>query len=167
MKKVYLAVLATLVMCAAVMFGAMTVFGAPSSGKLTADDYAAIEQLYARYNHTIDSGDSEGWVATFTPDGRFGKKPYTGETELAQFAHEWKTDGRGARTRHFNSNLSITPTAEGAKGAVYLMSVNILVSPPVVQSVGWYDDVLVKTREGWRFKSRAVRSFETPSVTQQ
>ena len=45
MKKVYLAVLATLVMCAAVMFGAMTAFGAPSSGKLTADDYVAIEQL--------------------------------------------------------------------------------------------------------------------------
>ena len=39
--------------------------------RLTGDDYIEIQQLYARYNNAIDSGDAEGYAATFVPDGTF------------------------------------------------------------------------------------------------
>jgi 3-phenylpropionate/cinnamic acid dioxygenase small subunit len=34
-------------------------------------DRLAIEDLYARYCVALDTGDEEGWVATFTEDGEF------------------------------------------------------------------------------------------------
>ena len=37
---------------------------------LTADDRFAIQELYARYNHAIDSGNSGAWAATFTNNWR-------------------------------------------------------------------------------------------------
>jgi hypothetical protein len=40
--------------------------------------------------------------------------------------------------------VAIEPTAEGAKGTI------------PIGSGGRYEDVYVKTREGWRFKSRSV-----------
>ena len=46
-----------------------TGLAAQSGGKLTTDDLVEIQQLYARYNWTLDSGDSQGYAATFTPDG--------------------------------------------------------------------------------------------------
>ncbi len=42
-----------------------------AAGGLSAQDYFEIQQLYARYNNAIDSGDAEGWAATFTSDGVF------------------------------------------------------------------------------------------------
>jgi hypothetical protein len=38
---------------------------------LTADDYAQIEQLYARYGPGVDQGEDDGywWANMFTPDG--------------------------------------------------------------------------------------------------
>src|SRR5262249_13646043 len=38
---------------------------------LTAEDYAQIEQLYARYGYGVDSGEDRGyfWANMFTPDG--------------------------------------------------------------------------------------------------
>ena len=53
-------------------FIGMTVVHAQhGAAKLTTQDYIDIQQLYARYNIAIDTGDGEGWAATFTPDGVF------------------------------------------------------------------------------------------------
>ena len=50
---------------------AMLVGTSWAADTLSAQDYFEIQQLYARYNIAIDSGDAEGWAATFTPDGVF------------------------------------------------------------------------------------------------
>ena len=49
----------------------MAVVNAQSAAKLSTQDYNDIQQLYARYNLAIDTGNGEGWAATFTPDGVF------------------------------------------------------------------------------------------------
>lgn len=42
-----------------------------NSRALTAQDYAEIQQLYARYNFAVDAIDGEGVAAVYTPDGIF------------------------------------------------------------------------------------------------
>ncbi len=143
---------------------ALSVLAAPvfAAEKLSTQDFLEIEQLYAKYNHAIDGGDGEAWADTFTPDGVFNTR-FTGREALIGFIKTWKERG-GATRRHWNSNLHIVGTAEGAKGAVYLMLWDVGVRPAAIVSTGMYDDVLVKTANGWRFKSRVVKG-DTPAPT--
>ncbi len=122
--------------------------------RLTGDDYIEIQQLYARYNNAIDSGDAEGYAATFVPDGTFNT--FTGHDALVGFIHNWRDKMSGANVRHWNTNLTITPAAEGASGSVYLLLVNVGVRPPAIQAAAKYEDQLVKTSDGWRFKKRVT-----------
>jgi 3-phenylpropionate/cinnamic acid dioxygenase small subunit len=128
--------------------------------KLTADDYIQIQQLYAAYAHALDTGQGEKFAATFVEDGEFtGGRP-TGR------ANEVRTPRRGKEaltemgsrggTRHFTANLIITPTADGAKGSCYLLLFNARNIPATISETAIYDDTLVKTAQGWKFKKRVV-----------
>ena len=124
---------------------------------LTVEDYLEIQQLYARYSQTIDSGERDGaaWAETFTPDGVFGNA--SGRAALTEFAKHRPDRWNGAQSRHWISNLIITPTSEGASGSCYLLTMNVSVRPPVLNSAGVYADTMVKTSEGWRFKKRILQ----------
>lgn len=124
---------------------------------LTTQDYLDIQQLYARYAMTIDAGDAEGWANTFTPDGVFNNSS-RGHDALVQFVHDWRDKRNGAERRHWNANLVITPADGGASGSVYLMLLDIGVRPPVPNMSAVYEDSLVKTPQGWRFKTRVLHS---------
>jgi hypothetical protein len=132
------------------------------AAELTTQDYIDIEQLYARYNHAIDSGDAEGWAATFTPEGSFNR--FTGHDALVGFIKQWREKMNGANRRHWNSNLLITPAADGASGVVLLMIVDVGTQPPSIVMTGQYTDSLVKTPQGWRFKSRQVKGDAPPAA---
>jgi hypothetical protein len=58
--------------------------------------------------------------------------------------------------RHFTANLVITPTSEGADGSCYLLLFNARNVPATITETAIYQDNLVKTPEGWRFKKRVV-----------
>ena len=137
-------------------------FTAVEAAELTTQDYVEIQQLYARYNHAIDSGDAEGWAATFTPDGVFNQR-FTGRPGLLEFMKQWQEKMNGANRRHWNSNLLIMPSAEGANGKVMLMLLDVGTKPPSIVMTGQYTDVLVKTTHGWRFKSRDVKNDAAPA----
>jgi len=121
--------------------------------ELSAQDYIDIEQLYATYNHAIDSGDGEAWAATFTPDGTFNK--FTGHDQLVGFIKRWKEEMNGGNRRHWNTNLRIVPSKDGATASVFLMLVDV--STKSIVATGMYNDTLVKTATGWRFKTRATK----------
>jgi hypothetical protein len=59
-------------------------------------------------------------------------------------------------TRHFLTNVLIEPSAEGATGMQYLAVIDVGEDgkPTSIFLGGRYEDVYVKTPEGWRFKSR-------------
>ena len=133
---------------------------AAAQGNLTADDYAEINQLYARYNFTIDSGDAKGYAETFTSDGVFLN--FEGREAIAEFAKGFYQSQKGA-ARHWNTNLSITQTSEGADGACYLLLWNTSSNPPTIITSAIYRDKLVKTSDGWRFKSRRTEADRPPS----
>jgi hypothetical protein len=139
---------------------------AANAADLTTQDYVEIEQLYATYNHAIDSGDAEAWAATFTPDGSFNTR-FTGKEGLMGFIKLWREKMNGANRRHWNSNLRITPSAEGANGTVMLMLLDVSTKPPSIASTGMYTDVLVKAPNGWRFKTRVVKGDAPPAAATQ
>src|SRR5262249_54463125 len=108
---------------------------------LSTQDYIDIEQLYATYNHAIDSGDGEAWAATFTADGTFNK--FTGHDQLGGFIPQWKEQMNGGNRRHWNTNLRIVPSKDGASASVFLMLVDV--STKSIVATGMYNDTLVKT----------------------
>lgn len=143
---------------AALTFG----YARPRKGSLTADDYIEIQQLYAQYNMAIDSGNAEGYAATFVPDGVFNN--FQGHDALVGFIHRWRDNMKGANIRHWNTNLAITGTPEGANGAVYLLLVDVSVRPPAITTAARYEDQLVKTAQGWRFKKRVTKGEAPPAA---
>ena len=125
------------------------------AGSLTFEDYLQIQLLYSRYYHAIDAADAEGWAGTFTPDGVFND--IKGHDALAAWIER---AGPNRPLRHLHSNLTLTPSTEGASGSVYVVQIDKTAKPLTVASYSRYDDTLVKTPQGWRFKTR-LRSADT------
>jgi hypothetical protein len=155
MRKGYIG---TLLLSLVVVGAAWTYAQSGGARALTAQDYVDIQQLYARYNWAIDAGDVEGYVALYTPDGSFNA--FNGADGLRTFMK-----GRPAGTRrHWNSNLVITPSPEGASGKVYLLLVDVAAKPPAITTAARYEDRLVKTAGGWRFKKRQTSPDPAPQA---
>jgi hypothetical protein len=126
------------------------------AASLATEDLLAIQQLYARYNHAIDSGDGPGWARCFTPDGTFtsASGTFTGSDALATFATGFATR---LKARHWTNNLVIDADGDGARGRCYLMLLRLAEgSPASILTTGIYDDRLVRDGGGWKFASRNV-----------
>lgn len=143
-------------------------FAQKSKATLTAQDYAEIEQLYIRYNYGIDTHGDNGmmWAGTFTADGVFdlgGGKQFVGREALLGFAHG-TAKGNNGSPHHFATNIRIQGTADGAVGSAYFFNVPTPEpnKPAAITGTGTYEDVLVKTTEGWRFKKRSFFANKLP-----
>lgn len=151
---------------AAVMVGAIAMMGLGAAkaetlartqaATLSALDYIEIQQLYARYNRALDMGDGAGRVATFTGDGTFSSALSNHAPDNLDTIAKRTVERGNNGTRHWVTNLIITPTAEGADGFCYLL---ILTGNPHADGVlrgrtSFYTDKLVKTENGWRFRTR-------------
>jgi hypothetical protein len=130
---------------------------------LTAQDLVDIQQLYAKYNWALDSGDSEGYASTFMPDGVFNTN--VGHDAIVKFADTFHA-GLGSHVRHWNTNLMILPAPGGASGQVYLVLVDFGTKPATIVTSASYSDELVKTAQGWRFKKRATKGDVAPAKPQ-
>ena len=156
---------------AAVLLSAGSVAGAAAPMKLTALDYIEIGQLSDRYSFAIDTCTNKGYdyADPYTEDGQFGVsdewgKPgrvfAKGRDALAN-ADGGGPDGcRDPKTMlgygitHVIVNLVITPTATGAVGRCKLLAMGVGGNPTTIEQQGGYEDVYVKTKDGWRFKTR-------------
>lgn len=138
---------------------------------LTAQDYAEITQLINRYAYGIDTcgGNGFDYANVFTADGVFidrnsdagfkagGRVLAKGRQALAELVGG---GARGCKTRlvwtdwsHLMLNHEITATPEGARGRIYLVQLGMK-GPGTIERHGGYEDVYVKTSEGWRIRSR-------------
>lgn len=126
---------------------------------LSVDDHIAIQQLYARYNHAIDSGNGEGWAAAFTEDGVFSSATgtFTGGEQLSQFASGFASR---IKARHWTNNLVLEGDGKKATGSCYLVLFRLAPGeqPPAgVLTTAIYNDELAKGPDGkWRFTKRTV-----------
>lgn len=112
----------------------------------TLEDRDEILQLLYRYNHTIDSGDAEGWADTWTEDAVFDVAGHvtTGREALVKFA----SGVQG--TRHMVTNPLIDVAGDTAEVRAYL----IVFHGTQMATIGSYQDQLVRTPAGWRFAKR-------------
>ena len=148
----------------ALVCGTTWAYAQKAAAALTAQDFVEIQQLYAKYNWTLDAGDAEGYALTFTADGVFNNN--VGHDAIVKFAETFHA-GLGAHVRHWNTNLMILPTAEGAHGQVYLVLVDFANKPATIATSASYSDDLVKTAQGWRFKKRATKGDTPPPAKPQ
>jgi hypothetical protein len=145
-----------------------TVHAAPS---LSALDYQEIQQLLYRYAHGIDTCGNNGmdYANVFTDDGVFidrnsdagfaagGRVLARGRKALAELIGG---GAKGCQTKliwtdwsHLMMNPVLTATRTGASGRIYLVQMG-MTGPGTIARHGGYEDVYVKTLEGWRIKSR-------------
>jgi hypothetical protein len=133
--------------------------------QLTALDYIEIEQLNRKYAWALDHCFNDGFAYAdlYTPDGKFisgdSGRVWQGREQLAEAAGG---NGRGCPfpkmpLEHVISNLVIDATADGATGKSYLIYPGRngkYVDDQHHGHDGGYQDVYVKTADGWRFKER-------------
>ena len=141
---------------AVVLFSLSATFATAQSGTLSATDYFEIQQLYARYNYAFDSSDPEMVATVFTPDGELvtGSNRRKGREIVKGPARPQP------RIRHIATSVMFNASSEGARGKSYVLLVDMEATPPVIIRGGSYEDVLVKTPQGWRFKQRSF--YSTP-----
>jgi hypothetical protein len=134
-----------------------------TSAELSADDFFAIHNLYARYNLCSDEGEVEGYADCFTEDGKLELQPLGFKVDGRAQLREHKVRdvaGRGTRyRRHWNGSLHLEATAPGTvRGRCYLVAYNgERAELPAIADVGVYDDRVVKCADGkWRFAMRLL-----------
>lgn len=124
---------------------------------LATEDLLTIQQLYARYNHAIDSGNGAGWAACFTADGTFSSPTgnFAGTGQLTDFGNAFT---QRLKARHWTNNLVVEADGDGAKGSCYLMLLRLGdgEKPTSILTTAIYKDQLVKQGGEWKFASRNV-----------
>jgi hypothetical protein len=135
---------------------------------LTAMDYIEIQQLVAKYAKFIDSCSNNGYdyADLYTTDGIFmpmiNGKPVPGIQGREKLAEVSGGGSKGCKNvgwiqqgvRHLYPNHVIEATADGAKGTVDMLMIGLGGDPNKIQYDGHYEDIYVKTPQGWRFKQR-------------
>jgi hypothetical protein len=136
---------------------------APSSAKLSPEDHAQIQHLYARYAHGIESAADHGalYASVFTPDAEFrtaGDYERGGVVGLPALIKQYALtpDGKPKPIRlgHETWNVIADPAPWGAVARAYF-------------GAGYYVDTLVKTPDGWRFRYKNWRrDYPAPAPAQ-
>jgi len=131
----------------------------PAPSTLAPMDYLEIEKLVASYGHALDSGygqgeNGEAYAGLYTRDATFGRT--SGHDALAALARVQPHSA--TYVRHYLTNHVIEGTPDGAKGKEYLVVIDIGENgtPSSIFLGGHYEDVYVKTPEGWRIKTRTL-----------
>ena len=124
---------------------------------LSAADRLAILDLVARYNHTMDSRDAEGWADCFAPDGVFDGGPKlqaSGREGLVAFME--RLIARDIPAVHWNNNIVIEGSGDAARMMLYLLVIDLRGDAARASHLGVYHDELVRTADGWRFRKHRL-----------
>jgi len=143
---------------------------APKGSNLTADDFAAIQQMYARYAHGFDSKVDNGglYLSVFTKTGRFTDQ-YNSVADGfdgldKRYAHSPTGQPAPIGFGHSTWNVLVDPAPWGAVGRSYTGGGRLnTLSESSPGLLGEYLDMLVRTNDGWRFERRTFRQdFQRP-----
>jgi uncharacterized protein (TIGR02246 family) len=124
-------------------------------------DRVQIEDLVARYNKAIDTGDAEAWAATFTKDGEFHGivGDFFGVDELTAFVRAYASEEQFAEfasAQHWVTNIVVEGDGDRAEMFAHLMMVAPQTDGGRILLVGRYEDTLRKVDGHWLFAKRIV-----------
>ena len=123
------------------------------------EDKDAIRELLARYCFLLDGYRLAEFAALFTADGewisRNGKAvgPEAIEKLLRDLVPE---PALGSRRKHFTANIIIDLSGDSATVISNFLVVRDSEAGPVIAVAGTYDDIVVRTATGWKFRSRRL-----------
>ena len=133
-------------------------------------DRHGVEDLFARYAHSADSYDADGWVNCFAQDGIFEVKAdgnriqFIGQKALHDFvcAHIRLLPG----TRHVMTNHLVDIDGNLAQHRCTL--IGMLSRPEKVYTFisGWYESSLEKVDGDWKIKHRIVHRDKTANLAE-
>jgi hypothetical protein len=134
--------------------------------KITAADYWEIHNLISRYTLTTDNADAEGFMDCWVGPEEFGgyESGAFGNMqtwqELYEFEKHHVSPGGGAvGNRHQVTNVFIEGINDNEAYVTHDMLVIQVANIPQIVATGRYDkSLVVKTSNGWKFKSRLVKS---------
>ena len=120
---------------------------------LSAEETIALHQLVARYAHIVDDAEFERLRDIFTADvefdtSAFGNPPLTG----IELVIESYVDARHPVAHHV-TNVVVTSDTDGT---VRIRSKVMSLLGGGLSGSGTYDDVAVKTPDGWRISKRVI-----------
>jgi uncharacterized protein (TIGR02246 family) len=117
----------------------------------------AIQELCARYCHTIDNQDSQGWAECFTPDGafEFDGSVVRGHAALREYA---EVHARVMRCRHMTVNHLYEVRGDEATGrATTVVTLATEGGYKILGDAG-YEDRLVKRHGRWLIAHRKCQT---------
>jgi 3-phenylpropionate/cinnamic acid dioxygenase small subunit len=123
------------------------------------EDKDAIRELLARYCFLLDGYRLSEFAALFAADGewisRNGKA--TGPEAIERLLRDLVPEPMpGKRRKHFTANIVIELSTDRASVVSNFLVVRDSPSGPAIAVAGTYDDMVVRTPEGWKFKSRRL-----------
>jgi hypothetical protein len=124
-------------------------------------DWIGVSRLFARYSLALDTGDIDGIVSCFHPEGSL-ESPILGKVEghanITAFAERFAGLRRGgAQLRHVVTNLQVASNGETARASAYLSTFLTQDGETRVLPPGVYDCSLVRTETGWVFVTRMLQ----------
>lgn len=121
--------------------------------------------LTVRYATAIDGHRYQLLTEVFSEDavldyGEIGQ--WTGGAEVAQFMEQAHVFA--AHTMHRMSNQAIDIDGDTATVRTYVDALILLEDGSGVNPVGYYDDIAVRTADGWRISRRSYTSIRLVAV---
>lgn len=134
-------------------------------------DHVAIEELTHLFENTFDAGDIDAHMATWADEITF-QSPF-GDHDDREGYRRWvsgfseQTRGMGG-TRHLITNSVIALDGDEARQTAYLVIVGRTLADgaPALMATAQFDDELVRTADGWRFRARTLTVDQDPAAFQ-
>ena len=124
------------------------------------EDKFAIEELIARYNQSLDSGDYPTWVACWADDAVLDGigKLLTGKVQIQAFADQYEGSTRSKINglKHYTVNILSKIDGDTAQSSSYLQLVNTTDKGVKVIFTGRYEDDLRRINGRWQFARRKL-----------
>jgi hypothetical protein len=127
---------------------------------MTVEDRVAIADLLARYADAVDRRDLDALDDVFTPDATIDFSAFGGSTGDLGETKRFLTDSLALfrRTQHMMGLPLISVTGDEASARTACHNPMLIDNADGTTSVWliglWYDDALVRTRDGWRIRHR-------------
>lgn len=134
---------------------------------LTVEDRMAINDLFAAYAWSFDTGEVEAFVACFTPDGALIEEVFEdpdcweGQDAIRRCAEHYRALKDFPGRQHHISQTQLTGEGERCNARSFVFVTECRGEPPyTLRFAGYYLDRLVKTEAGWRFQERKIRLWD-------
>lgn len=121
-------------------------------------DRLAIADLVHQYCHNADYNPPESMREVFVPEAVWEVPAMDLRCEGIEAIVAFFTQSRAGfgSARHVSSNLVVQGDGDHATASCYLQVIKVDEDPKQIISFGRYQDELVRTADGWRFRHRRV-----------